>query len=130
MQKAVQDSPRKSLKYLKEHRLTRKSEFQSVFALASKVTHKYLIALYTPNSFSHARLGIIATKSRLPKAVDRNRLKRVIRESFRATFAELPSIDVIVMLRGQRPTTDPQAIRADVDKLLNLLKIGIQTQVG
>jgi ribonuclease P protein component len=116
----VLDSPRKSLKYLKEYRLTHKSELQSVFACSVKVTHKYLLALYCPNTLDHARLGIVVTKARLPKAVDRNRVKRAIREAFRHQLADLPAIDVIVMLRGKCAEIKTGDLRADVDKLIEL----------
>lgn len=120
MQKAVPDSPRKSLKYLKEYRLSHKADIQSVFAQSKKVTHRYLLALYKPNSLQHARLGMIITKARLPKAVDRNRLKRVIREGFRHQMAKLPAVDIIVMLRG-KPDDDAKSLRIEIDNLLSLL---------
>ena len=42
-----------------------------------------------------ARLGLIVSKRMLPRAVDRNRAKRVIRESFRHAV-ELPAMDIVV----------------------------------
>lgn len=44
------------------------------------------------------RLGLIIAKRFLPRAVDRNHLKRLIRESFRAQRPELPPTDIIVRL--------------------------------
>lgn len=45
---------------------------------------------------SQARLGLIVAKRVFPRAADRNRVKRLIRESFRRRAADLPSVDLIV----------------------------------
>ena len=44
-----------------------------------------------------ARLGLIVAKRVLKRAVDRNRAKRIIRESFRRRL-DLPPVDVVVRL--------------------------------
>ena len=38
-------------------------------------------------------------KKNLPSAVDRNSLKRIVREAFRARRVELPACDVLIRLR-------------------------------
>jgi ribonuclease P protein component len=50
------------------------------------------------NEKSHARLGVIVGRRWAPRAVDRNRVKRLVRESFRQHAGRLGSIDVIVQL--------------------------------
>jgi len=45
------------------------------------------------------RLGIVVGKKNLPGAVDRNALKRILREAFRARRGELPSCDIMIRLR-------------------------------
>ncbi len=46
-----------------------------------------------------ARLGLAIARKAVPTAVHRNRIKRLVRESFRAALAQLPSVDVVVMAR-------------------------------
>ncbi len=48
-----------------------------------------------------ARLGLVVTKRGNPKAVRRNRLKRLIREQFRLQANNLPEVDVVVQVFGQ-----------------------------
>jgi ribonuclease P protein component len=48
-----------------------------------------------PNDLERARLGISAPKRNIAKASDRNRIKRIIRESFRHHQHELIGWDVI-----------------------------------
>lgn len=50
------------------------------------------------NAQSIARLGLIVPKRCLPRAVDRNRVKRVLREWFRIHQVGLTGRDVLVRL--------------------------------
>lgn len=51
-----------------------------------------------PNDLERARLGMIVSRRFLPRAVDRNRLKRWIREMFRQRQETLSSGDFVVRL--------------------------------
>ena len=73
-----------------------------------------------PNGLAHARIGIIAAKRIAPRAVDRNRAKRLVREMFRATRHRLSGIDVVVQLRRWSPN-GAVAARADLARLLEEL---------
>ena len=48
-----------------------------------------------------ARLGLVVTKKGNPKAVRRNRIKRLIREQFRTRAASLPDVDIVVQVFGE-----------------------------
>ena len=104
--------------YSRKYRLASKYEVQSVFAAKPrKVSRQYLLVLYTPNQLPYARLGIIAGKQHLRRAVDRNRVRRVIRESFRQTKAALAGVDLIVMIRSSCSALETKTIRNDIDNL-------------
>ena len=47
-----------------------------------------------------ARLGLIIGKRALRQAHERNALKRVAREVFRAGRGRMPAVDIVVQLRG------------------------------
>lgn len=51
-----------------------------------------------PNQVGHPRLGMVIAKRLLARAVDRNRVKRCVRESFRQVLQELPACDFVVRL--------------------------------
>ena len=63
-----------------------------------------------------ARLGTAISKRSLRRAVDRNRVKRLIRESFRLQAAQLPGMDVVISLSQRVRLDDEQQLRAALDK--------------
>jgi ribonuclease P protein component len=60
------------------------------------VTSEFIILHYA-NTLGYARLGLAISKKVIPKAYNRNRIKRLLREAFRT--ARLPAIDVIFLAR-------------------------------
>lgn len=54
------------------------------------------------NDVSRPRLGLVIGKRVSPRAVDRNRMRRIIREAFRLNAGELPALDIVVMQRQKR----------------------------
>ena len=65
----------------------------------------YFLVLAGNNS-GGARLGLAISKKNLPSAVQRNRVKRLIRESFRRHKKELAGKDLVVMARKNLEPVD------------------------
>ena len=59
--------------------------------------------LYKKNGGHEARLGLAISKKHCRSAVGRNRLKRLVRESFRLNRADLAGLDLVVL--NQAPAT-------------------------
>jgi ribonuclease P protein component len=78
-------------------RLIKKSDFDNVFNKAKKVVLGHVTVLYKPNTLACARLGFAISKRFLAKAVFRNKLRRIIKESFRKQI-HLPAYDMVVLL--------------------------------
>src|SRR5690554_7460472 len=57
------------------------------------------MALAVPNELGHPRLGLVVSKKNLRRAVDRNRLKRLARESIRLQQHQLPALDIVLLAR-------------------------------
>ncbi len=57
-----------------------------------------------------ARLGLAVSKKNFKRAVDRNLIKRVIRESFRLNQSALKGLDIVVMSRGTTRVSDKKAL--------------------
>lgn len=62
------------------------------------------------------RLGLIISKKSIKRAVDRNRVKRITRESFRLCQSRLSGLDVVIMSRAGLGELSGTALRAVLDK--------------
>lgn len=86
-------------RFPKRSRLLEPRQFRAVFDDPQhRLSGGELLLLSRPNGFAHARIGIVIGKKVARRACDRNRFKRVIRESFRHQH-ELGGQDVIVLAR-------------------------------
>ena len=76
-------------------RIRQRAEFEQAFR-ANRLTNNWFVVYVRKNESGFARLGIIASKKAMPKAVSRNFVKRLIRETFRCKFPVLNALDVVV----------------------------------
>ncbi len=65
----------------------------------------------------HPRLGLTVAKRHVKRANQRNRIKRVIRDSFRLNQHDLPPLDIVVLVRGGVLDMDNEQLRKLVEKL-------------
>ncbi len=80
-------------------RLTKATQYQQVFRQARRSSDRFFTILYRPSNQPRARLGLAVSKKRLKRATDRNRIKRLIRESFRHNQQQLAGLDLVVMVK-------------------------------
>jgi len=71
-----------------------------------------------PNGLDQARIGIVTSKKVAPRAVDRNRVKRMVREVFRSCRGRLGGLDVVVRLRRCPPRGSEYQARNELMRLL------------
>jgi ribonuclease P protein component len=69
-----------------------------------------------PNDHSHPRLGLAIAVKAAGSAVARNRLKRIMRESFRLNQHRLPPVDITIAANPAARLATAAAIRASLDK--------------
>ena len=101
----------------KTSRLLRPADYSGVFNdVQLRVPHRHFLILASPNHLGRARLGLIFSKRNLKHAVQRNRVKRLVRESFRHRD-DLGSLDIVVLGRQHLATQDNQALRRALDNL-------------
>ena len=103
--------------FSRERRLLTPTHFGNVFQDATSAPSQQLTILAKSNSLPHPRLGITIAKKRVKKAHDRNRLKRIIRESFRHHQQNLGSIDIIVIGKSGLDNLNNQQIFSLLEKL-------------
>lgn len=102
----------------KSSRLLTSSEFSRVFDNAGiKVPHPDFIILARINQLGYPRMGLVIAKKNVRLAVNRNKIKRLIRESFRLKQHNLPAIDAIVLARRNSDKKDNKALLDTLDLL-------------
>jgi ribonuclease P protein component len=69
-----------------------------------------------PNDLAYARLALVVPKRFAPRAVDRNRVRRLIRETFRLHQLRFAGQDLVVRLTA--PLADPPV---SIDEIRSLL---------
>lgn len=99
------------------HRLQSPREFEAVLKKRSQRVDGFRLKV-CPNEAGHARLGIIVSKRHVPLSVQRQRIKRVIREYFRCHKARLDNLDVLVMVASSKAgVLSNEEIRACLSQL-------------
>ncbi len=64
-----------------------------------KVHGKGMMALARLSTGGHPRVGLVVSKKNVKLAVDRNRFKRLVRESVRLRQDHLPSVDIVILAK-------------------------------
>lgn len=99
---------------LKKHqRLLKPVDYSSVFGGADyKISDRSILFLARHNQLGYARIGLVMAKKNIRLAVQRNRIKRQVRESFRVNNVCENNLDIVVMARRGLDQMDNQAIRS------------------
>lgn len=80
-------------------RLRRKSEFDAAYARGRRFGNGFFAVTASSNEQLGARLGMAVAVRTAGNSVERNRIRRIIRESFRLHQLELPAVDLVVSAR-------------------------------
>ncbi|EMP54554.1 ribonuclease P protein component [Marinobacter santoriniensis NKSG1] len=112
----------KALGFPKSHRLLRPADYSKVFDdVKLKVPHRNFLILATPNDLGHARVGLVFSKRNLKLAVQRNRVKRQVRETFRHQN-DLPGVDIVLLGRQGLASLDNPTLQSILNDLWRRLK--------
>ena len=95
-------------------RLRRKSDFDAAYARGRRIGDGFFAVTATKNNTGAARLGMAVAVRTAGNAVGRNRLRRIIRESFRVHQHELPAVDLVVSARPAARAAAPAALHASL----------------
>ncbi|TQV65205.1 MAG: ribonuclease P protein component [Halothiobacillaceae bacterium] len=84
----------------KSARLLRPAEFKNVFANPVRVSRNGVVVLACRNDLGHARMGLAVAKRHVRRAHERNRIKRLARETFRQHPFRACGMDCVVLTRA------------------------------
>jgi len=77
-------------------KLKKTDEFSSVFSFRKRISGNVLAIHYMPNSLGYSRLGVVVGRKTAKRAVQRNYMKRTLRELFRRERATLGAVDLLI----------------------------------
>ena len=109
-------TPNQKYSFQSRFRLNRPEEYQRVFAGASRSADRYFTVLYRPNDLDTARLGFAVAKKKIASAADRNRVRRLARESFRLQRNTLRAVDIIILAQSAAADAKNTVLFASLDK--------------
>lgn len=103
----------------KYHRLIYSDQYKRVFSNPDRYIGVGYTLYSRKNVIGFARLGMAVPKRKFPRSVDRNRIKRIVRESFRYRFFDLPSVDIIFFCSKGSLLVSNQLLRTSLEKSWN-----------
>ncbi|GLQ97962.1 ribonuclease P protein component [Dyella mobilis] len=101
----------------REARIRRAGDFAALRQASGRLGGRCFSVRYRQNELGHARLGLAISKRVSKRAVERNRIKRLLRESFRRIRHELPPLDLVFMAREQAAGLPGPELLAELDLL-------------
>ena len=124
--------------FSRQIRLLKPDEYSRVFKNPVRSSDRYLTilavvrepsdttSLENTDPLLNSRLGLAISKKNAKRAVDRNRIKRLIRESFRKHLPILPAVDLVVMAKPVTKNADNQQIFQSLEQHWNKLAQNFQ----
>ncbi len=105
----------------RQSRLRTPKDFAVLSRGSKRVVGSYFQIRHTPGTQEKARLGLAVSRRVSGRAVQRNRIKRQVRESFRRHRIFLPSMDILVIARQGAAERDNTSLHAELESLFDRL---------
>ena len=99
-------------------RLTKPAQFEAVLSSGRQAGGYCFLVRALSNSCGCSRLGLIVGKKVAPRAVDRNRVKRLVRIVHQQLLTDLGGVDVVVQLRESPRSRANADLVAELEALL------------
>ena len=110
-------NPKGTARFSKAARLRHRQEFLRAQAQGKRFHTRHFGVTLAPMAEGHPRLGLVATR-RMGKAVQRNRVKRLLREFFRRHQTGLPAFDLVIMAKKGASALEYHQVEEELGRLL------------
>jgi ribonuclease P protein component len=107
--------------FTRQAKIVKTDDFSSVFNLRKRIASQHLVVRYRLNEVNMPRLGLIVSKKTAKLAVQRNYMRRVLRELFRLNQLGLPALDMVVQVQKTFGKSDFLLIKQEYESLLQKL---------
>jgi ribonuclease P protein component len=99
------------------------NDFQKVYGRGKRYDGVLMTAFVLPNNLSHNRLGVTASRKALGNAVQRNRAKRLLKETFRLRKSSLSGLlqkyDWVINAKRRLPSFKVTAAIEEFENLVS-----------
>ena len=97
-----------------QRRLRRKTDFEAAYARGRRFGNGFFAVTARPNDIGGPRLGLAVSVKNAGNSVERNRIRRTIRESFRLHQHDLPPVDLVVSARARAREAAGEELRTSL----------------
>lgn len=105
------------LAFTRELRLLTPTHFNFVFQQPQRAGTPQVTILGRLNQLGYPRIGLTVAKRYVKRAHERNRIKRLTRESFRLHQHRLPAMDFVVLVKKGVAELDNRSLTETLEKL-------------
>ena len=105
------------LRFGADLRLRSKLQFDAIYASGRRLDDRFFGLRIKPNGVGHPRVGLAVAVKTAGNAVARNRLRRLVRESFRLAQHALPAVDIVVAAKFPAREAPATTLRASLATL-------------
>ncbi len=117
--------------FSRHQRLLRSVDYARIFENSyARERNSCWVVLGKPNQTVRARLGLAVGKKSVRSAVERNRIKRVVRESFRRQGKRLSGWDIVVVARASAAVCARAKLVASLEELWHRVFLNLGAHHG
>ncbi|MHB9072654.1 MAG: ribonuclease P protein component [Desulfobaccales bacterium] len=110
-------NPKGTARFTKAERVRQRRDYLRAQAQGKRLYTRHFGVTLAPPATEGPRLGLVVTK-RLGKAVQRNRVKRLLREFFRRHRLQLPAVDLVIMAKKGAAELGYHQVEEELGRLL------------
>jgi ribonuclease P protein component len=105
----------------RRHRFAERGAYGPLLKAGRKLRGRLAVLHVARSASGNSRLGIALTRKMIRRAVERNRVRRLVREAFRRHMAKQLPVDCVVTLRQAVPVPELALLKGELDMLLDQL---------
>ncbi len=103
-------------------RLLTPDDYKNVFQRPIRAGDRLFTVLARVNTEQPSRLGLAIAKKNVRHANGRNRIKRIVRESFRLNQNQIEHLDIVVLAKHAAAKADKSELRESIERQWRYLR--------
>lgn len=107
----------------KKHRLNKSKDIKNTSARGRSFFSPNFVIKFRPDPEIATRVAVVVSNYVSKKAVERNRIKRLIRETVRVNLSKLKTGDYVIIVRPKAKLSDENVVKTGLSELLKSLKL-------